>query len=85
MEFVLQQMHAALMALMSCEANDIVATRGRIRWRYCGDSRSDMIRRREDENDTFCARSFLLDGVPFWNYKRVSNAGRPTCLAARRR
>ena len=30
-----------------------------------------MIRLREDENETFCARSFLL-GALFWNSKRVS-------------
>ena len=50
-------------------------TRGRTRWRHGGDYRSDMIRRQEEENETFCARSFLLDDALFWNFKRVSNAG----------
>ena len=44
-----------------------------------------MIRRREEENETSCARSFLLDDALFWNFKRVSNAGSLTCLATRRR
>ena len=56
LEFVLQQMHTALLALMSCEANDIVA--------------NPRIRRQEEGNETFCARSFLLDGALFWNSKR---------------
>ena len=82
LEFVLQQMHTALMALTSYEANDIVANS---RWRHGGDCRSDMIRRQEERNETFCARSFLLDGALFWNSKRGSNAGSPSCLATRRR
>ena len=60
-------------------------TRGRIRWWHGGDWRSDMIRRQEEGNETFCARSFLLDVGLFWNLKRGSNAGSPTCLATRRR
>ena len=60
-------------------------TRGRIRWRHGGDYRSDMIRRQEEESETFCARSFLLDDALFWNSKRGSNAGSPTFLATRRR
>ena len=52
-------------------------TRGRIRWRHGGDCRSDMIRRQEEGNETFCARSFLLDGALFWNLKRRPNAGSP--------
>ena len=58
---------------------------GRIRWRHGGDYRRDTIRRQEDENETFCARSFLLDDALFSNFERVSNAGSPTCLATRRR
>ena len=69
LKFVLQQMQTALMTLTSCEANDIV----------------DMIRRHEEENETFCARSFHLDDALFWNFKRVSNAGSPTYLATGRR
>ena len=45
-------------------------TRGRIRWRHGGDCRSDMIRRQEEENETFCARLILLDDALFWNSKR---------------
>ena len=39
-----------------------------------------MIRRQEEGNETFCARLFLLDGALFWNFKRGSKAGSPTCL-----
>ena len=46
-------------------------TRGRIRWRHGGDCGSDMIRRQEEGNVTFCARSFLLDGALFWNSKGI--------------
>ena len=38
-----------------------------------------MIRRQEEGNETFCSRSFLLDGALLWNSKRRSNAGRLTC------
>ena len=79
----LQQMHAALMALTNYEAQDIVAN-SRNRWRHGEDCRNDLIRRQEDGNETFCDRSFLLDGALFWNSKRESNAGSPTCRAARR-
>ena len=48
------------MALTSYEANDFVASS---RWRHGGDCRSDMFRRQEEGNETFCARSFLLDGA----------------------
>ena len=60
-------------------------TRGRIRWRLVGDCRSEMIRRQEVGNETFCVRSFLLDGALFWKSKRRSNAGSRTCVATRRR
>ena len=50
-------------------------TRGRIRWRHCGDCRSDMILRQGEEKETFCVRSFLLDGVLFWNSKRDRTLG----------
>ena len=85
LEFVLQQMHTALMALTSCEANDLVANSRKIpveAWRRL-QKRYDPTT--EEENETFCARSFLLDGALFWNSKRGSNAGSPTCLATRRR
>ena len=38
-----------------------------------------MFRRQEDGRETFCARSILLVGAPFWNSKPGSNAGSPTC------
>ena len=61
-------------------------TRGRIHWRHGGDCRSDMIRRQEEENETFYARSSLRDGALFWSSKRgSSNDGSPACLATRRR
>ena len=85
LEFVLKQMHTALMALTSCETMTLSPTRGRIRWRHGGDCRSDMIRRQEEESGTFCARSFLLDDALFWNSKQVSNAGSPTCRATRKK
>ena len=86
LELVLQQMHTALMALTrSWRRTTLSPTRGRIRWRHGRDCRSDMIRRQEEENETCCARSFLLDGALFWNNKRGSNAGSPSCLATRRR
>ena len=44
-----------------------------------------MIRRQEEGNETFCARSFLLDGALFWNSKRGSNAGSPTGRAMRKK
>ena len=70
LEFVSQQMHTALMALTSYEANDTVANSRKNpleAWR--ADCRSDMIRRQEEGNETFCARSFLLDGGLFWNWE----------------
>ena len=36
-----------------------------------GDYGRDTIRQQEEENETFCVRSFLLDDVLFWNFKRV--------------
>ena len=60
--FVRQQMHTALMApTVVMRRITLSPTRGRIRRRHGGDCRSDMIRRQEEENETFCARSFLLD------------------------
>ena len=81
LEFLLQQMHTALMALTSSEANDIVANLRKNpleAWRT-------LQKRQEEGNETFCARSFLLDGALFLNSKVGSNAGSPTCLATRRR
>ena len=36
-------------------------TRGRARWRRGENCSNDLIRRQEEENETFCERSFLLD------------------------
>ena len=86
LEFVLQQMHTALMDLTSFEANDIVANSLKNpleAWRRL--EKRNIIRRQEEGNEAFCARSFLKDGALFWNSKRGSNAGSPTCVATRRR
>ena len=82
---VLQQVHTALMAFTVMRRTTLLPTRGRIRRRHGGHCRSDMIRRQEEEIETFCARSFLLDGALFWNSKRGSSAGSPACLATKRR
>ena len=60
-------------------------TRGRIHWRYGGDLQKRYDPTAGGRSETFCARSFLLDCALFWNSKRRSNAGSPTCLATRRR
>ena len=44
--------------------------RRRTRWRHGEDCRSDMIRQQEEGNESFCARSFLLDGAIFWSSKQ---------------
>ena len=62
----------------------LLRTRGRTHWRLGGDYRSDMIRRQEEENETFFARSFLLDVALFWNSKRELHAGSPMCRDTRR-
>ena len=66
LEFVLQQMHAALMVLTSYEANDMVANSRKDpleAWRR-------LLKRydpttRGGKRKPFCARSFLLDGALF--------------------
>ena len=40
-----------------------------------------MVRRQEEENETCCERSFVLDGALFWNFKQGSNDGNPMCRA----
>ena len=85
LEFVLQQMHTALMALTSCEANDIVANSRKNpleAWRRL-QKRYDPTTGGRKRN--FCARSFLRDAALFWNFKRELNAGSPMCRATRRR
>ena len=67
LEFVLQQLHTAIMALTSCEANDIVANSRKNPVLMQGeDCRNVMIRRQVEENETCCERSFLLYGALFW-------------------
>ena len=76
LEFVLQQMHSALMALTSYEANDIVAN-----------SRKSLLeawRRLQKRYDPTTGGSFLLDGALFWDFMQGSNAGNPACRATRR-
>ena len=84
LEFVLQQMHMALMALTSGEANDIVANSRKNPLEHSGGCRNDMILPPEEVRETFFARSFLRDGAPFWNSKRELNAGSPLCRGTRR-
>ena len=83
LEFVLQQMHTALMDLTSYEANDTVANSRKSpleAWR--------RLQKRCDpttggRHETFCKRLFLLDGALSWNFQRGQNAGNPTCRATR--
>ena len=79
LEFVLQQIHTALMALTGYHSNDIVANPRKNPLEGGEDCRNDVIRRLEEEHETFCGRSFLLDGALFWKFKRGSNDGNPTC------
>ena len=85
LEFVLEQMHTALVALTSYEVNDIVANSRKNpleAWRRLQERYGPTTGERKR---TFCARSFLLDGALSWNSKRVSNAGSLAYLATRRR
>ena len=77
MEFVLQQIHTALVALTKYEANDIVAN-----------SRKNplearrRLQKRYDPNTGGRKRNLLRtvispDVALFWNSKRELNAGRP--------
>ena len=59
-------------------------TRGRTRWRHVEECRNDMTRRQEEESGNCFARSFLMDGALFWNFKRRSAVGNPTCRALRK-
>ena len=73
LEFVLQQMHTALMALTSYEPNDIVAN-----------SRKNPLEawRRLQKRYDPATRSSLLDGAG--TPKRGSNAGSPMCRVTSR-
>ena len=79
-EFVLQQIRTALVALTSYEPNDVVAN-----------SRMDPLeawRRLQKRHDPKrnLLRTIISPGrALFWNSKRGSNAGSRTCLATRRR
>ena len=74
LEFVLQKMHKALVALIM-RRRILLPTRGRTHWRHGGGCRRDMTRQQEEGNETFCERSFLRDGALFWNSKQGLNAG----------
>ena len=76
LEFVVQQMHTALMAFTSYEANDIVANSRKNPL----EARRRLHKRHDPTTGTIISpgRCSLLES------KRVSNAGSPTCLAARR-
>ena len=74
LEFVLQQIHTALMALTSYEANDIVANSRKTpleAWRRLQNHHDPTT---SEGNETFCARS----GALLWNSRPRSNAGSPT-------
>ena len=84
-EFMLQQMHTALMALRSFEANDIVANSLKNPLEACR-----RLQKRCDPTTSGRKRNllrtiFLPGRCFFWNSKQGSNAGSPTCRAARRR
>ena len=73
LEFVLQQIHAALMALTSYEVNNIVANSRKNpleAWRRL-QTRYDPTT--EEGRKTFFVRSFLRDVALFWNSKRELN------------
>ena len=84
LEFVLQQMHTALIALTSYEANDIVANSQKNpleAWQ--------RLQKRYDPTTGGRKRNLLrtiisLEGALFWNFNRVSNDGNPTCRATRK-
>ena len=59
LEFALQQMHTAKMALTSTKPTTLSPSRGRILWEPGDDYRSDTIQRQEEGNETSCVRSFL--------------------------
>ena len=75
LEFVLQQMHTAPVALTSYEANESVANSQKNpleAWRRLQKRYGPTIGGR---TKTCCERSFLVDGSLFWNSKRGSKAG----------
>ena len=51
LEFVLQQMHTALMALLVMRQMTLLSTRGRTRWRDGEDCRNALIRRQEEDHE----------------------------------
>ena len=79
--------HTALMALTSCEANDVVANsqlpeEPTSSWAKAAESIwSDDI---EDKHEACLARKITLGRCSHLDSKRVWNAGNPTCRAARR-
>ena len=72
--FALHQMHTSFMVLTSLEANDIVAIRGRDRWKIGEDCRNDLIQR---QDETCYSRTFLMAFFFFfsWNFKMVLATG----------
>ena len=80
LEFVLQQMYTALMALTRYEANDICCqlAEGPVG----GMGRNDTTRREEEESETCFPRSFLFQSALCWNSERGLNDRNPTCRTA---
>ena len=84
LEFVLLQMHTALVAFSRYEANDVVAN-SRINpseaWRRL-EKLFDPLQ--EKESGTFFARSFVLEDALCWNLKLESNDWNPTWHVVRK-
>ena len=81
LELVLQQMHTALMALTWYEANDLV-----VNSRKNPLEAWQRLQKRFDLTTSTGKRNLLRtvispEGAPFWNFKRESNDGNPTCRA----
>ena len=84
LEFVVQQMHTALMTFTRYATNDIVVNsrKNPLETGTTEEIRSDDKRK---ETKLSAHDHFLLDDALLWKFKRVSNAGSPTCLATKRR
>ena len=80
--FLLQQMPTAFMAPTSCEGTANSRQKPLEAWRRL-QKRCDP--RQQEENETCCARLFLLDDALCWNFKLISNDGNPTSRATRKR
>ena len=48
------------------------------------DCRNHLIHRHDEEHESCCERSFLLDDALCWTFELVSNDGNPTCPETRK-